>query len=75
MKRLKNLTSLLKRCWFFKGPNDDPECMNVLNRHGFLTDLLEAYLGTGNRIYPRYVDRLVADWVAQAKTMDPIIEY
>lgn len=49
--------------WFDKGPRNDPEFMNCLNRHDSFTDLLNAWNKTGNPIYVRYFDALVSDWV------------
>jgi len=49
--------------WFNKGPKNDPEFMNVLNRHASFNTLLLAWRKTGNPVYVKYFDALVADWV------------
>lgn len=37
--------------------------MVELNQHDFFATLLEAWLATGNDVYPQYFDGLVKDWV------------
>ena len=49
--------------WLYKGPRNDVECMNDLNRHEGFGTLLGAWRKTGNPIYPRYVDATIKDWV------------
>lgn len=49
--------------WLDKGPRDDREYQNVLNRHQYFVSLLEAYEATGNPVYPSFFDALVKDWV------------
>ena len=49
--------------WIYKGPRNDVEFMNCLNRFDVFTWLLSAYQSTGNPVYPRYFDALVSDWV------------
>ena len=39
--------------WVNKGPRNDPEFMNCLNRFDSFGELLGAYQKTGNPIYPR----------------------
>ena len=48
--------------WIFKGPRDDVEFMNCLNRFDVFAWLLAAYRATGNPVYTRYFDSLVIDW-------------
>jgi hypothetical protein len=49
--------------WTYKGPRDDVEFMNCLNRHDSFDYLLSAWLSTGNKIYSTFFDKLVRDWV------------
>ena len=49
--------------WLDRGPRDDYEFMNSLNRHDAFTQTLAAYYETGNEIYSAYFDALVSDWV------------
>ena len=49
--------------WLDKGPRNDVEFMNCLNRFDSFVILLSAYQKTGNPIYVRYFDALVKDWV------------
>ena len=49
--------------WLDKGPRNDVEFMNCLNRHESFGYLLSAWRSTGNPIYTRYYDALVTDWV------------
>eukprot|EP00040_Diaphanoeca_grandis_P024171 m.132586 g.132586 ORF g.132586 m.132586 type:complete len:852 (-) comp29619_c0_seq1:45-2600(-) len=48
--------------WLDKGPKNDPEFMNCLNRHDSFTHLLLAWNSTGNPIYSTYFSALVEDW-------------
>ena len=49
--------------WLYKGPKDDPEFMNCLNRHDSFTDLAQAWNDTGNEEYAQAFSRLLMDWV------------
>jgi hypothetical protein len=50
--------------WLYKGPRNDVEFMNVLNRaQSWSPLLLDAYVATGNPVYPRYVSNTIIDWV------------
>ena len=49
--------------WTYKGPRDDVEFMNCLNRHDSFDYLLAAWLQTGNPIYSTFYDKIVTDWV------------
>jgi len=48
--------------WTFKGPRNDVEFMNCINRFDVFGWLLAAYRQTGNPVYTRYFDALVIDW-------------
>lgn len=52
--------------WSFKGPADDIEWAWALNRHIFMSTLLNAYLDTGNPHYAATLDRLIKDWVVSS---------
>ena len=49
--------------WTYKGPRDDVEFMNCLNRHDSFDYLLSAWLETGNPLYSSFFDKIVRDWV------------
>jgi hypothetical protein len=49
--------------WVNKGPNDDPEFMNCLNRFDVFGWLLAAYKATGNPVYVDYFSATMQDWV------------
>lgn len=49
--------------WYFKGPRNDPECMNCVNRHEYFDTLLGAWRQTGNPIYAAKTGDLIYDWV------------
>lgn len=49
--------------WYDKGPKNDPEFMNCVNRHTLFGTLLHAWNSTGNPKYPKYFSDLVEDWV------------
>ena len=49
--------------WLYRGPRDDYEFLNCLNRHDSFTQLLAAFYATGNALYPAYFEALVSDWV------------
>lgn len=51
--------------WLDKGPNDDPEFMNVLNRHDSFTELMQGWRATGNPIYTKRFNDLLIDWVVR----------
>ncbi len=59
--------------WLNKGPHNDVEFMNCLNR---MTDgwpeLLGAWVATGNPVYPRYFDAMVRDWVEHLPCPDAL---
>jgi len=48
--------------WVNKGPRNDVEFMNCLNRFDVFGWLLAAWRQTGNPIYARYFDATVIDW-------------
>ena len=48
--------------WLNKGPRNDVEFMNCLNRFDVFGWLLAAYKATGNPVYTKYFDALVTDW-------------
>ena len=48
--------------WLDKGPRNDVEFMNCLNRFDVLGWLLAAWRATGNPVYPKYFNALVIDW-------------
>lgn len=48
--------------WTDRGPRNDYEFTNCLNRHDAFKDLLAAWFATGNPIYSSYFDSLVKDW-------------
>ena len=48
--------------WLDKGPRNDVEFMNCLNRFDVFGWLLAAYRQTGNPVYTRYFDATVIDW-------------
>lgn len=58
--------------WIDRGPRDDPEFMNCLNRHDGMGWLLTAWLATGNPIYATYYDALVLDWVSHNPCPDAL---
>jgi hypothetical protein len=49
--------------WLDKGPREDVEFMNCLNRHPFFDVLLDAWNATGNPVYAAKINDLVIDWV------------
>lgn len=50
--------------WHYKGPRDDPEAMNCINRFPFNDDLIgNGYLATGNPVYAAKAADLLVDWV------------
>ena len=48
--------------WLFRGPRDDPEFENVLNRHAPLVSALDAWSATGNPEYAAWLDATMQDW-------------
>lgn len=58
--------------WLDKGPFNDVEAMNCLNRHDAFGYLLQAWLDTGNDIYPRYYDAMMRDWVLHLPCPDAL---
>lgn len=48
--------------WQCRGPRNDPEYENVLNRFSTLTGALNAWSATGNPEYTSWIDRTVIDW-------------
>ena len=48
--------------WIYRGPRNDYEFENCLNRHDAFKDLLAAWLATGNPLYGSYFNALVVDW-------------
>ena len=49
--------------WINKGPRNDVEFMNCLNRFDVFGWLLSAWRVTGNPVYVSYFNALVVDWV------------
>ena len=49
--------------WEYRGPRNDPEFQNVLNRHGTFVSVLDAWSITGNDEYSAWLDRTIIDWV------------
>lgn len=52
--------------WSYEGPADDIEWAWALNRHLFMSTLLNAYLDTGNPHYAATLDRMIKDWVVSS---------
>ena len=48
--------------WLFRGPRNDPEYENVLNRHATFTGALDAWSATGNPEYATWLDKTIIDW-------------
>lgn len=48
--------------WLYKGPRNDVEFMNCLNRFDVFGWLLAAWRATGNIVYSTYFDALAIDW-------------
>ena len=48
--------------WQFRGPRNDKEYENVLNRHATFVSALDAWSATGNAEYSAWLDRTVTDW-------------
>ena len=48
--------------WWCRGPRDDPEYQNVLNRHATFLGALDAWSATGNPDYAAWLDRTIIDW-------------
>jgi len=48
--------------WLNKGPRDDVEFMNCLNRFDVIDWLLKAYSATGNPVYTTYFSATMEDW-------------
>lgn len=48
--------------WLFRGPRNDPEFENVLNRHQTFPTVLDAFLSTGNAEYAAWIDETIIDW-------------
>lgn len=49
--------------WRYHGPDDDIEWAWALNRHYYFSDLLNAYLKTGNPDYSKKIDTDLKDWI------------
>mmetsp|Transcript_1362 Transcript_1362/g.4443 ORF Transcript_1362/g.4443 Transcript_1362/m.4443 type:complete len:757 (-) Transcript_1362:115-2385(-) len=58
--------------WYFKGPHDDPEFMNCLNRHDQWQMLVNAWQETGNAVYATRFSNLVTDWVTHLPCRDGV---
>ena len=58
--------------WLFKGPRNDVEFMNCLNRFDVFGWLLAAWRATGNPVYTRYFDSLVLDWATHNPCPDAL---
>jgi len=48
--------------WLCRGPRNDPEFENVLNRHQTFPTVLDAWSATGNDAYVAWLDRTIIDW-------------
>ena len=48
--------------WLYRGPRNDPEFENVLNRAATFTGALDAWSATGNGEYAAWLDRTIVDW-------------
>ena len=48
--------------WLCRGPRNDPEFENVLNRHQTFPTVLDAWSATGNDDYVAWLDRTIIDW-------------
>jgi hypothetical protein len=48
--------------WLYRGPRNDPEFENVLNRHGTFLSVLDAWSATGNDEYVTWIDKTIIDW-------------
>lgn len=49
--------------WVHGGPSSDAEWAYLLNRHGWLSTLLDAYHYTGDERYARHLNDLLIDWI------------
>jgi hypothetical protein len=49
--------------WYWKGPNNDHEFAFFLNRHEYLSDVVNAWQDTGNSEYIAYFERIIRDWI------------
>ena len=58
--------------WLNKGPRNDVEFMNCLNRFDAFGWLLTAYKETGNPVYTSYFSALVVDWVTHNPCPDSL---
>jgi len=52
--------------WSHRGPNNDRQFANKVNRHGHLHILLRAYKATGEAKYIERLDRDLRDWLLAA---------
>ncbi len=52
--------------WTHRGPNDDRQYANFLNRHGHLNRLRNAYRATGEDKYIERIDQDLRDWLTAA---------
>ena len=60
--------------WLDKGPRNDVEFMNCLNRHDSFGFLLSAWRSTGNPIYTTYFNALMLDWVSHNPCPDALAD-
>lgn len=58
--------------WLYKGPRNDVEFMNCINRFDVFGWLLDAYTSTGNPIYTDYFNALVVDWTTHNPCPDAL---
>ena len=49
--------------------------MNCLNRHNSFTELLSAWRATGNKVYTRYFNALMIDWVTHLPCREGVSRY
>jgi len=48
--------------WTHRGPNNDRQFANRINRHAHLDTLMQAYLTSGNKAYLQRIDLDLRDW-------------
>jgi hypothetical protein len=58
--------------WLDKGPRNDAEFMNCLNRHDSFVYTLSAWRATGNPVYSSYFNSLITDWATHLPCPDAL---
>jgi hypothetical protein len=58
--------------WLYRGPFSDQEVENCINRFDVFSWTLDAWLATGNPVYPTYFDALIKDWVLHLPCPDAL---